>query len=86
MEASITKPFCYDFLGYIDGTNPAPLITVNVNDTITPNSTYSSWLRQDQLILNALIGSLSLAIIPFITCVITSHEAWAILTNAYAKP
>ncbi|KAH7571754.1 hypothetical protein JRO89_XS04G0132200 [Xanthoceras sorbifolium] len=41
--------------------------------------------RQDQLILNALIGSLSPILISFIARATTSREAWTVLTNTYAK-
>ena len=51
-----------------------------------PNPTYHIWIRQDQLILNALIGSLSPTLIPFIVRSTTSREAWNILANTYAKP
>ncbi|RVW11856.1 Retrovirus-related Pol polyprotein from transposon RE1 [Vitis vinifera] len=40
----------------------------------------------DQLLLNALIGSLSPTIIPFIAQAKTAKEAWTILANTYAKP
>jgi hypothetical protein len=44
------------------------------------------WIRQDKLLLNALIGSLSPTIIPFIACAWTAQEAWTILANTYVKP
>ncbi|KAA8532587.1 hypothetical protein F0562_032597 [Nyssa sinensis] len=56
------------------------------NNSTTPNPTYNIWVRQDQLILNALIGSLSPTIILFIARAKTSQEAWTILANTYAKP
>ncbi|KAL6321984.1 hypothetical protein AAG906_035903 [Vitis piasezkii] len=65
----------YDLLGYIDGSKPCPPKTLTTNN-----------IRQDQLILNALIGSLSPTIISFIAHANTSHEAWTILANTYAKP
>jgi histone deacetylase 1/2 len=38
------------------------------------------------LILNAVIGSISPTIIPFIAQATTSSQAWTILANTYAKP
>ncbi|KAA8539032.1 hypothetical protein F0562_025724 [Nyssa sinensis] len=40
----------------------------------------------DQLILNAIIGSLSPTLIPFIARATTSRQAWTILANTYAQP
>ena len=76
----------YDLLGYIDGSKPCPAATVNSNNTTTPNPTHTLWVRQDQLILNALVGSLSSTIIPFIARAQTSQAAWTILADTCAKP
>ena len=76
----------YDFLGYIDGSKPCPVATVTSNTTTTPNPAHTLWVRQDQLILNALVGSLSPTIIPFIARAQTSKAAWTILADTYAKP
>ncbi|KAH7577423.1 hypothetical protein JRO89_XS01G0249200 [Xanthoceras sorbifolium] len=76
----------YDLLGYVDGSKPSSPATITQNDTTIPNPAYSLWSRQDQLILNALVGSLSPTIIPFIARAKTSQEAWTILANTYAKP
>ena len=74
----------YDLLGYIDGSKPCPPATLATGQS--PNPAHCLWIRQDQLILNALIGSLSPAIIPFIARSKTAQEAWTILSNTYAKP
>ena len=76
----------YDLLGYIDGSKPCPPANLTVNTTTRENPAHNFWVRQDQLILNALIGSLSPTIIPFIARAKTSKEAWTILSNTYAKP
>ena len=76
----------YDLFGFVDGSKPCPPATLTDNRTTTPNPAYNIWVRQDQLILNALIGSLSPTIIPFIARAKTSQEAWTILANTYAKP
>ncbi|ESR37344.1 hypothetical protein CICLE_v10030281mg, partial [Citrus x clementina] len=76
----------YDLLGYIDGSKPCPPQTLTTNNVATPNPAYTLWIRQDQLILNALIGSLSPTIISFIAHANTSREAWTVLANTYAKP
>ena len=56
----------YDLIGYIDGSKPCPPTTITANNTATTNPSHKLWIRQDQLLLNALIGSLSPTIIPFI--------------------
>ncbi|KAK1555207.1 hypothetical protein Q3G72_023368 [Acer saccharum] len=78
--------FGYDLVGYIDGSKPCPPTTLIVNNITSPNPAYSVWFRQDQLILNALIGSLSPTIVSFVARAKTSMEAWNILANTYAKP
>lgn len=76
----------YDLIGYIDGFNPCPPTTITVNNTATTNPFHKLWIRQDKLLLNALIGSLSPTILPFIAQAKTAKEAWTILANTYAKP
>uniref|UniRef100_A0A2N9I718 Integrase catalytic domain-containing protein n=1 Tax=Fagus sylvatica TaxID=28930 RepID=A0A2N9I718_FAGSY len=76
----------YDLLGYIDGSKPCPPATLTQDNTTRPNPDYILWIRQDQLILNAVIGSISPTIIPFIAQATTSRQAWTILANTYAKP
>jgi hypothetical protein len=56
----------YDLLRYINGSKPCPPKTLTTNNIVTPNAAYNIWVYQDQLILNALIGSLSPTIISFI--------------------
>ena len=54
----------YDLIGYIDGSKPCPPTTITANNTATTNPSHKLWIRQDQLLLNALIGSLSLLSFP----------------------
>ena len=56
----------YDLLGHINGSKPYPAQTITTNNIITPNLTYSLWVRQDQLILNAIIGYIAPNMIPFV--------------------
>ena len=74
----------YDLYGFIDGSHPYPASLLP--ETTNPNPTYTLWIRQDQLFLNAILGSLSRTIMSFITQAQTSKEAWTILANTYAKP
>jgi len=74
----------YDLNGFIDGSHPYPATTIP--GTATPNPAHTLWIRQDQLLLNAILGSLSPTIMSFIAQTQTSKEAWTILANTYAKP
>ena len=61
-----------------------PLLQPPTEIVQTPD--YFLWIRQDQLVLNAIAGSLSPTLIPFIASAKTSREAWTTLANTYAKP
>ena len=74
----------YDLNGFIDGSHPCP--ATFIPGTTTPNPAHNLWIRQDQLLLNAILGSLSPTIMSFIAQAQTSKEAWTILANTYAKP
>ncbi|KAK0598282.1 hypothetical protein LWI29_033262 [Acer saccharum] len=76
----------FDLMGFVDGKRPCPPTTTTLGDITTPNSTHNIWVRQDQLLLNAILGSISPCIIPFIASAKTSHDAWTALANTYAKP
>ncbi|KAA8543167.1 hypothetical protein F0562_021338 [Nyssa sinensis] len=72
--------------GYIDGSKPCPPSTITQNNTTVTNPAHNTWIRRDQLILNAIVGYPSPTIIPFIARAKTSEKAWLILANTYAKP
>jgi hypothetical protein len=76
----------YDLMGYLDGTLtcPSPILTENGPEKVNPS--YSPWIRQDKLLLSAILASLSDTIIPFIASAKTSREAWSKLGTMYAKP
>ncbi|KAG6780109.1 hypothetical protein POTOM_016521 [Populus tomentosa] len=80
----------YDLQGYIDGTKPCPsrYHTTNTDNptTQTLNPEYHTWIHQDQLILDAIIESITLTIILFIACATTTCEAWNIVAATYVTP
>jgi len=76
----------YDLLGYIDGSKPCPSPTLITDDITVSNPAYSLWVRQDQLLLNAIVGSLSPPLISFVARTTSSHDAWHVLATTYAKP
>ena len=76
----------YDLYGFVDGSYPCPPNRM-ANDAPTKlNPEYSYWIRQDSLILNALLASLSDSITSYISSSKTSREAWVKLATMYAKP
>lgn len=77
--------FGLDLLGYLDGTNTCPEPTVEQDGRIVPNMANISWRRQDQLILHAILASLSEEVIPLVSSATSSQEAWTRLSRLYAK-
>ena len=71
---------------YIDGSTSCPSKTITENNTEIPNPAYLFWIRQDQLIFNAILGSVFEDISPFITLSKSSQAAWKKLATTYAKP
>ncbi|KAL6335807.1 hypothetical protein AAG906_039570 [Vitis piasezkii] len=73
----------YNLVGFVDGTRPCPPPTLTTTNDPTLNPAYSLWVRQDQPILNTIIGSITPTLIPFITTATTSQAAWTTLFNTY---
>ena len=71
---------------YLDGTLlcPSPILKENGKEVVNPN--YSLWIRQDQLLLSAILASISTNVIPFVASAKTSEDAWDTLATIYAKP
>ncbi|XP_019151898.1 PREDICTED: uncharacterized protein LOC109148620 [Ipomoea nil] len=71
-------------LGYIDGSTPAP---TQFSDTAQKeiNPAYTARFRQDQTILNAILGSCSDTIQPVISSAVSSAAAWVRLTGSFAS-
>ncbi|KAL4295158.1 hypothetical protein GQ457_12G010840 [Hibiscus cannabinus] len=76
----------YDIYKFIDGSYPSPTTTITVDNTSSPNPAYQTWLGQDKLLFRALVGMISTNLVPLITQATTSHDAWRILANTYARP
>ena len=68
---------------YVDGSKVAPSKTL-ASDATKPNPEYLPWLRQDQIILGALLGSCSDTIQPLVSSAETSYQAFKRLTESYA--
>ena len=73
--------FQYDLLSFVNSSKPCPLamITMLDNASPSPNLDHILWLRQDQLLLNAIIGSVSTTLVQFLSTSTTSLVAWTTL-------
>ncbi|KAG2700710.1 hypothetical protein I3760_06G010200 [Carya illinoinensis] len=71
----------YNLLDYVNGISKCPS-PVGTSSTEL-NKTH--WVRQDKLILSAILASISTTITPLIATAKTSHEAWQKLNHMYAS-
>ncbi|KAF5475932.1 hypothetical protein F2P56_007686 [Juglans regia] len=71
----------YNLLDYVNGISQCPS-PVGTSSTEL-NKTH--WVRQDKLILSAILASTSTTITPLIATAKTSHEAWKKLNQMYAS-
>uniref|UniRef100_A0A2N9GP72 Reverse transcriptase Ty1/copia-type domain-containing protein n=1 Tax=Fagus sylvatica TaxID=28930 RepID=A0A2N9GP72_FAGSY len=75
--------------GFIDGTNPAPpsSVTASTSDTtaVLPNPEFSNWHTQDQMILSALISSLSETVLAHVIKCTTSRAVWLCLERMFTS-
>lgn len=68
-------------MGYVDGSHSCPLKTV----LEAPNPAHTFWIQQDQLLLHAILASVSEQVTPLLAFATTSHEAWTKVTRLYAS-
>ncbi|GFS40217.1 hypothetical protein Acr_00g0067230 [Actinidia rufa] len=71
----------YDLLDYVEGTLQYPSSAGIAADELRK----THWVRQDKLILSAILASTSPSITPLIATAKTSHEAWKKLQTLYAS-
>lgn len=76
----------HDLHGFVDGTTTTPPSKITTADAKTPNPAYQTWVRQDKLLLGALVGTLSPSLVPLVSQATTSKDLWEILSKTYAKP
>ena len=61
----------YNLFDYVTGDNPPP----PTSDSSTTNPQKTHWIRQDKLILSAILASTTSTITPFISTAQTSQQA-----------
>jgi hypothetical protein len=75
-------------LGHVDGTIPMPpqSIPASSDGSITiPNPAFLTWVQQDQMVLSALISSLTESLIAQVVGYFTSCEVWTALERLFAS-
>ncbi|XP_073266435.1 uncharacterized protein [Populus alba] len=73
---------------FVDGSYPCPALYVATTETAAPaiNSFFLSWKQQDQLIMSALLSSLSTEILHLVVDCHTSYSIWQTLEKSFASP
>ena len=73
---------------FVDGSYCCPALYVPATDTtaVGINPLFLSWKQQDQLIMSALLSSLSTEILHLVVDCDTSHSIWQTLEKSFASP
>jgi len=73
--------------GFVDGSNTCPSTHVLAHDGISlqVNPLFQTWKQQDQLILSALLSSLSMEVLHLVVGCQSSCSAWGTLERALAS-
>ncbi|KAI4299985.1 hypothetical protein L6164_033405 [Bauhinia variegata] len=74
----------YDLQGYIDGSISCPSKHLTDAPNVI-NPVYRHWVRQDQLILHAIVSSITATVVTHLGAVSTSKQAWDTLKIMYAR-
>ncbi|CAL1399846.1 unnamed protein product [Linum trigynum] len=67
-----------DLLKFIDCSHPEPVATA-------VTAVRTQWVRQDQLILHAILASVSPGVAPYVSAAATARQAWTILERMFAS-
>ncbi|CAO2829065.1 unnamed protein product [Amaranthus hypochondriacus] len=76
----------HDLYKFVNGTYSAPPVTIVSEESEIANPEYVAWLRQDQLLLGALLGTISPPLLPLVSSATTSQELWDTYAKTYATP
>jgi len=73
--------------GFVDGSNTCPSTHVLAHDGISlqVNPLFQTWKQQDQLILSALLSSLSIEVLHLVVGCQSACLAWGTLERALAS-
>lgn len=79
------------FLGYVDSTAVRPTATISRaateegTATEVANPAYVVWLQQDQMVLSAILSSLSEEVLAQVLFFATAKEIWDALESMFAS-
>jgi hypothetical protein len=76
----------YELVDHLDESKEVPFETITFGTTTSPNPEFTKWRRQDRLIHNALIGSISSSVQPIVGRTTTAAPIWTKLASTYANP
>lgn len=71
----------HNLVGFIDGSSACPSLLANGSNA----DAVTHWIRQDQLLLAAIFGSLTADVLPLVSSADTAAEAWGVLTRLFAS-
>ncbi|XP_041020426.1 uncharacterized protein LOC121262057 [Juglans microcarpa x Juglans regia] len=72
----------YYLIDFVTRKHQCPAI--DATNSTTSQAAYSHWVRQNKLLLHAILASTSMTITPLLTSCKTSQQAWSALTRLYA--
>ncbi|KAJ0959795.1 hypothetical protein J5N97_000505 [Dioscorea zingiberensis] len=76
-------------LGYVDGSQERPVATITQANaegaSVVPNPEYVTWYQQDQLVLRALLSSLTEEVLSHVIFMSTSREVWLALEAMFSS-
>lgn len=76
----------FGLMSHLIGSSSLPSsLTLLYNGTVTSNPTYEAWMKQDQLILDWLLNSLSDDVLPQVVTCDTARALWHSLEQTYAS-
>ncbi|GFP94834.1 uncharacterized mitochondrial protein atmg00810 [Phtheirospermum japonicum] len=77
---------CFDILGHLDGTTPAPSSTITPESgAATANPAYTTWLLKDKRLLSVIYTSLSADAASEVIDCTSANQAWEALESVYAS-
>jgi hypothetical protein len=74
----------YNLIGYIDGTTTCPAKIIG-EDPTNINPEFTTWTRQDQLIIHAIVSSVTATVVTHFATVKIAKQAWDTLSTMYAN-
>jgi len=74
-----------NLFGYLDGSVPCPAITIPNSSTHIPNPEYIHWSQQDQIILSALLSSLTESLLTQVVGLTSSRAVWLALEKTFSS-